>query len=118
VGSGDQRLNVQLKPDRDRRELLLLLTLEKPLFDLEIMIDEFGREFQLTPREAEVLFCLAMGKTNPEIATITDSAVRTVEAHLRQVYPKIEVENRQAAAVFVPDHFRSKKRDLHESGTG
>jgi DNA-binding response OmpR family regulator/DNA-binding CsgD family transcriptional regulator len=51
----------------------------------------------LTPREAEVLFWIAEGKTNAEIATILASARRTVEKHVEHLLGKLGVENRAAA---------------------
>ena len=52
----------------------------------------------LTPREAEVLFWVAQGKTNPEIAIITGVQLTTVKKHLESVYQKLAVDNRTAAA--------------------
>lgn len=52
----------------------------------------------LTPREAEVLFWLSEGKSNPEIATILGSARRTVEKHVERILEKLGVEHRSAAA--------------------
>lgn len=56
------------------------------------------RELNLTVRESEVLFWLANGKTNREIAEILGMGVRTVNKHLEQIFPKLGVENRTAAA--------------------
>jgi DNA-binding NarL/FixJ family response regulator len=52
----------------------------------------------LTPREAEFLFWLAQGKTNPEIGTITGVQLTTVKKHLESIYLKLGVENRTTAA--------------------
>ena len=52
----------------------------------------------LTPREAEVLFWVAQGKTNPEIGTITGVQLTTVKKHLESIYTKLGVENRTTAA--------------------
>jgi DNA-binding NarL/FixJ family response regulator len=52
----------------------------------------------LTPREAEVLFWVAQGKTNPEIATITGVQLTTIKKHLESIYAKLGVENRTSAA--------------------
>lgn len=52
----------------------------------------------LTPREAEVLFWVAQGKTNPEIATITGVQLTTVKKHLESTFAKLGVENRTTAA--------------------
>jgi DNA-binding NarL/FixJ family response regulator len=52
----------------------------------------------LTPREAEVLFWVARGKTNDEIATILGIGLTTVKKHLESTFAKLGVENRTAAA--------------------
>lgn len=52
----------------------------------------------LTPREAEVLFWVAQGKTNPEIGVITGVQLTTVKKHLESTFAKLGVENRTAAA--------------------
>jgi len=52
----------------------------------------------LTPREAEVLFWVARGKTNDEIATVLGIGLSTVKKHLESTYAKLGVENRTTAA--------------------
>lgn len=52
----------------------------------------------LTPREAEVLFWVAQGKSNKDIADILSLSPRTVNKHLEQVFAKLGVENRASAA--------------------
>lgn len=54
--------------------------------------------FQLTLRESDVLLWIANGKTNREIGEILDMSPRTVNKHLEQVFRKLGVENRTAAA--------------------
>ena len=53
----------------------------------------------LTPREAEVLFWIAHGKTSPEIAIILDAALNTVKKHVQNILLKLGVETRLAAAL-------------------
>ena len=53
----------------------------------------------LTPREAEVLFWIAQGKTNAEIGLILDAAAATVKKHVERILEKLEVENRQSASL-------------------
>lgn len=55
--------------------------------------------FSLTPREAEVLYWLSMGKTNRDIAQILSLSSRTINKHLEQVFQKMGVDNRTSAAV-------------------
>jgi DNA-binding response OmpR family regulator/DNA-binding CsgD family transcriptional regulator len=59
---------------------------------------EFSRELGLTSREGEVLSWLSKGKTNRDIAQILGLSPRTVDKHLEQIYAKLGVENRTAAA--------------------
>ncbi len=61
----------------------------------------------LTPREAEVLFWVAEGKANGEIATILGSARRTVEKHVEHVLDKLGVENRASAVRVALDALRA-----------
>lgn len=56
------------------------------------------KELSLTLREAEVLTWIARGKSNRDIAEILGLSPRTVNKHLEQIYAKLGVENRTAAA--------------------
>ncbi|MBS7701248.1 response regulator transcription factor [Chelatococcus sp. YT9] len=56
------------------------------------------QSFDLTHREGEVLWWIAAGKSNRDIAAILSLSPRTVDKHLEQVYLKLRVENRTAAA--------------------
>jgi DNA-binding NarL/FixJ family response regulator len=58
----------------------------------------------LTPREAEVLFWVARGKTNDEIATVLSIGLTTVKKHLESTYAKLGVENRTTAAAMALEH--------------
>jgi DNA-binding CsgD family transcriptional regulator len=60
----------------------------------------------LTPREAEVLFWIAQGKSNPDIATIVGAAVRTVHKHVENIFRKLGCETRAAAAVTAQEALR------------
>jgi len=52
----------------------------------------------LTPREAEVLLWVSYGKSNRMISEILGISPRTVNKHLEQVFKKLGVETRAAAA--------------------
>jgi DNA-binding CsgD family transcriptional regulator len=52
----------------------------------------------LSHREAEVLACLADGRTNSEIATMLNLSARTVQKHLEHIFETLGVESRTAAA--------------------
>jgi DNA-binding response OmpR family regulator/DNA-binding CsgD family transcriptional regulator len=56
------------------------------------------RAFTLTSREAEVLLWISRGKANRDIGEILNISPRTVNKHLEQVFVKLGVENRAAAA--------------------
>ncbi len=53
----------------------------------------------LTPRAAEALLWLAQGKTNSDIATILGITESTVKKHVQEIFEKLGVETRGAAAV-------------------
>ena len=53
----------------------------------------------LTEREKNVLFYLAQGLTNEEIAEKLHISVHTVKAHLEAIYDKMSVSNRVQAAI-------------------
>ena len=53
---------------------------------------------RLTLREADVLVWIARGKSNRDISEILNISARTVNKHLEQVFTKLGVENRAAAA--------------------
>lgn len=63
-------------------------------------------ELGLTTREGEVLAWLSKGKTNRDIAQILGLSPRTVDKHLEQIYAKLGVENRTAAAAIATNATR------------
>ncbi|MET3910811.1 DNA-binding NarL/FixJ family response regulator [Bradyrhizobium sp. S3.3.6] len=67
---------------------------------------EFTSELGLTTREGEVLVWLSKGKTNRDIAQILGLSPRTVDKHLEQIYAKLGVENRTAAAAIATNATR------------
>jgi DNA-binding response OmpR family regulator len=62
--------------------------------ELQLLQEAFG----LTPREADVLLWTAHGKSNKDMSEILNISARTVNKHLEQVFVKVGVENRAAAA--------------------
>ena len=61
---------------------------------LEALVQAFG----LTAREAEVLYWVAKGKINRDIADILGASPATVKKHLERIHAKLGVETRTAAA--------------------
>lgn len=55
-------------------------------------------QLQTTHRQSEVLHWIAEGKTNGEIATILGCSVNTVKMHLKDIFQRLGVHTRTAAA--------------------
>lgn len=54
----------------------------------------------LTPRELDVLQCLAQGLSNREIAAELSVSTRTVTTHVRNILDKLHLANRTQAALY------------------
>lgn len=80
---------------RDRGPHTLIYLEEQPPPPTPQMLAPLG----LTPRETEILFWIAQGKTNAEIGTILGAAPATVKKHVENLLPKLGVETRLAAAL-------------------
>jgi DNA-binding CsgD family transcriptional regulator len=63
-----------------------------------LLLSETVDELGLTAREQQILAWVARGKTNPEIAEILWITPSTVRKHLENVYAKLGVRTRTAAA--------------------
>jgi DNA-binding CsgD family transcriptional regulator len=61
----------------------------------------FINKYQISPREAQVIETLLLGKSDKEIATQLELAVNTVQAHLKRIYKKTGVAGRFALATLV-----------------
>jgi DNA-binding CsgD family transcriptional regulator len=58
----------------------------------------------LTEREVEVLRLVASGKSNPEIAAALFLSEKTVARHLSNIFAKVDVSSRTAAAAYAFEH--------------
>lgn len=58
----------------------------------------------LSPRERQILGCLARGRSNKEIAHELGIAEGTVKNHLTSVFSKLEVDDRTQAALVARKH--------------
>jgi DNA-binding NarL/FixJ family response regulator len=58
----------------------------------------------LTEREVEVLRLVATGKSNPQIATALVLSEKTVARHLSNIFGKLDVSSRTAAAAYAFEH--------------
>lgn len=90
-----QPLVVEFLAQVDDKELLLRLS-QAPRASAST--EKLREVFAVTGREADVLLWIAQGKTNREIGQILDMSPRTVNKHLEQIFRKLGVENRTAAA--------------------
>ncbi|MES2319380.1 MAG: response regulator [Pseudomonadota bacterium] len=59
---------------------------------------------KLTPREKDILACLALGESNKLIARKLDLAESTVKIHVQNVLKKLKLSSRVQAAVFAVEH--------------
>ncbi|GLK75048.1 DNA-binding response regulator [Methylopila jiangsuensis] len=84
----------------DRDEILLRVTEESGADQAAIFRERLG----VTARESEVLLWIARGKSNKDIGDILGMSPRTVNKHLEQIYVKLGVENRAAAAAVAVRH--------------
>jgi DNA-binding NarL/FixJ family response regulator len=91
----DRRLECSLLSPLGPEELLFRLTDIGSTEEEQTVLQD---AFPLTAREAEVLLWISRGKSNRDIGEILAISPRTVNKHLEQVYVKLGVENRAAAA--------------------
>lgn len=94
IATDRARLRVRRFAEIGEAECVTLLL--EPLQDGATLLQ---RTFTLTPREAEVLFWIAQGKSNPEIALILANTTGTVKKQVASILEKMAVENRMSAAV-------------------
>ncbi len=73
-------------------------------------IEALGSAFGLTAREAEVLYWVAQGKINRDIADILGASPATVKKHLERIHAKLGVETRTAAAAMAVNRVRALQR--------
>jgi DNA-binding NarL/FixJ family response regulator len=100
VGPGGSALTVSFVGRMGSDELLLRVAEESASGDVGLLKEKLG----LTAREAEVLLWIARGKSNRDIGQILGTSPRTVNKHLEQIYVKLGVENRAAAAAIAVRH--------------
>lgn len=90
-----KQLNVRFLYDLAQDQYLLLLEEhQQPKLSIE-SFELLG----LSKREAEVLYWVAKGKENPDIAKILYVGVTTIRKHLENIYQKLGVTTRAAAVV-------------------
>jgi DNA-binding CsgD family transcriptional regulator len=93
VRNGTEELKITVTFDTLRREVLIFLKERRPY-----TVADFERS-GVTRREAEILYWIGRGKTDPEIARLLSISPRTVQKHLEHIFAKLGVETRTAAVM-------------------
>jgi len=93
IATSHGRLRIRRFAELGDAECATLLL--EPLLDGPALLQ---RTCALTPREAEVLFWIAQGKSNPEIAVILANTTGTVKKQVASILEKLGTENRLMAA--------------------
>lgn len=105
-GAGsDGALMVRRFAERERNDLQMLVLEERGAPPGPAALIRLG----LTAREAEVLYWIAQGKSNPDIATILGANVRTVHKHVEHIFQKLGLETRNAATLAALEILRPAK---------
>jgi ATP/maltotriose-dependent transcriptional regulator MalT len=66
------------------------------------------RTLGLSEREAEVLYWISQGKSNPEIGIIIGAAAGTVKKHAENIFAKLQIEGRSTAMLVALDVLRAR----------
>lgn len=94
--AGGETIELVLVGSTRGEEVLIRLNLIREGAEVGLLRERYG----LTQREAEVLLWISYGKPNRVISEILGISPRTVNKHLEQVFEKLGVETRAAAAAF------------------
>lgn len=97
VKKAGRTLTIRLLDNRSTHEEILLLEEKKHLSP------ESFENLSTTKREAEILFWIAQGKSDADMSLLCDISIRTVQKHIENIYKKLGVENRRAAAQIAID---------------
>ncbi len=105
LGTDGASLVVRRFAERDRADLQMLVLEERGSPPGPSALLALG----LTAREAEVLYWIAQGKSNPDIAMIIGANVRTVHKHVEHIFQKLGLETRNAAMLAALEILRPAK---------
>lgn len=92
------RVEVRLHFNSATKSCVLLLQ------DFAVPLPSIKNSGSITARENEVLHWIRQGKTDSDIAGLLKISVRTVHKHVENIFNKLGVETRTAAASFAFDH--------------
>lgn len=97
IMANQQKLYLRAAKVVDENQLVIVLREES----VDLQVATLISLFNLTRREAEVLYWTMQGKTNRDIGDILGTSPRTVNKHLEHVFEKLGVETRTAASALV-----------------
>lgn len=107
-GSSAQRLQLNLLTKFDHKNLPKNVLVQlKEQAQMPSSVEIANACPSLTPREAEVMHWVIMGKTNRDIAEILELSPRTVNKHLEHVFEKLYVETRTAAVLHIMSEIKN-----------
>jgi DNA-binding NarL/FixJ family response regulator len=89
------------------RQVVLRSTWVRPAIAHPAALQSLG----LSAREAEVLFLLAQGKTNPQIAEILHNSPETVKKQVKSILDRLNVKSRVSAALIAADILGLRRQD-------
>lgn len=95
----DGVLKIRVSPQFQTRTIIVFLEEIRPP-SISTLIER-----GLSKREAEILLWIAKGKTDADIAQIAYISIRTVHKHRENIFKKLGVENRTAAAALINEVF-------------
>ncbi|QRM20408.1 response regulator [Dechloromonas sp. TW-R-39-2] len=66
---------------------------------------------KFSPRERDILICLAQGDSNKEIARTLDLAESTVKIHVQNIFKKLNMTSRVQVALYAVEHGYGQNRN-------
>jgi DNA-binding NarL/FixJ family response regulator len=79
--------------------------LQRPQAPLQyVAVPRRPRADGLTTREVEILRLVTSGRTNRQLAEELGVSTRTVDAHLRSIYAKLDVKSRSGATRYAVEN--------------
>jgi TolB-like protein/DNA-binding CsgD family transcriptional regulator/Tfp pilus assembly protein PilF len=70
-------------------------------------LNRFSSEYQITPREQEIIKLIIQGKTNKEIAGELFLSTQTVKNYIHKIFQKIHVNNRGQLTYRIRDFYKA-----------
>ncbi|MGY3175593.1 DNA-binding NarL/FixJ family response regulator [Pseudomonas sp. TE12234] len=107
VRSGASGYVLKNAPSREIIAAIEAITSGGTFYSAEIaqrLIADKNTDNELTPRESQVLYKMAQGLNNKEMARALDISVRTVETHRLSIRRKLNIDKPAALVKYAIDH--------------